>query len=221
MSLLFCSGTNSKKPSPPSAFASGPVRRFAASPSRFSRVLARSCKQCASRVYFQPRRRRRRGRRRRRENSLQGGEQQSRWLRGESTFFWKQLSVFSHSLLFKKNTNVAVRSLQTGKRGPCFFLKNTATTSSQLVPPQPRFPYKSTYWGRSSAHIYQSRGRLHPRSRSTNHTVTGAALLSCQSVFFNQKMFCYIAYDRTRFASTCDTALQDGDMSNGGACSQL
>lgn len=93
VSPLFSSGTNSDKSSQlPCAFASAPVRCCAASPSRFSRDLAQSCKQCASRVYFQLKRRRRR------ENSLQGGEQHSRWLRGESTFFWRALSVSSHSL---------------------------------------------------------------------------------------------------------------------------
>lgn len=76
------------KSSQPPAFASSPVRCCAASPSRSARDLARSCKQCASRVYFEPRRSRRRRwwwrRRGRRENSLQGGGRQSRWLRGEA-----------------------------------------------------------------------------------------------------------------------------------------
>lgn len=85
-------------------------------------LLSGSCTELQAnvqaRVYFQLKRRRRR---RRRESSLQGGEQRSRWLRGESTFLWKQLPVSSHSLLSKKPPKCCSPTA-TNRRMWAFFL---------------------------------------------------------------------------------------------------
>ena len=106
-------------------------------------LLSGSCTELQAnvqaRVYFQLKRRRRR-RRRRRESSLQGGEQRSRWLRGESTFLWKQLPVSSHSLLSKKNPPKVLQSDRHKQEnvGLLSFLQNTqrlhSVGSSHLSP---------------------------------------------------------------------------------------
>ena len=170
-----------------------------------------------ARVYFQLKRRRRR-RRRRRESSLQGGEQRSRWLRGESTFLWKQLPVSSHSLLSKKNPKCCSPTTTNRKNvGLLSFLQNTqrlhSVVSSHLSPGS----HTNQRLGDDAVPIYTRAGQATPPGAADPIAERQGryfeAVSQSSPLSHTQKdVLVHILRSRYFCVSVCGTGAQDGDV---------